>query len=200
MSFTPTLETPLLTPAESRMAAFALGILALALPVVLGQPGLFWQQSPRGVVLEDSQPIQHYSGLGLDILAYRLDAAVVRPGDTIDLTLYWRTVRPLSDNLQVTVNLVEASTGEHVAQSYKRHLGGYPTTRWPSNRYVRDTHRLSLDGTLPPGNYLLQVEVWDCAAAGLRACQPDQRLEFFEAYGEPVGRGLVLPVVVNVLP
>jgi hypothetical protein len=198
--FTPTIDASLLATAETRVVAFALGFLVLALPALVGQAGLFWQQSPRGVVLGDSQPLQHYSRLGLDILSYRLDNAVVTPGESIELTLYWRTVRPLADNLQVTVNLVDAGTGRRVAQSYKRHLGGYPTTRWPSNRYVRDVHRLSLSESVPPGNYLLQVEVWDCASAALEGCQADQRLEFFEAYGSPVGRSLVLPVLVNVLP
>jgi len=200
VGFAPTIDVSLLTTGETRVAAFALGFLVLALPILIGQPGMFWQQSPRGVVLEESQPLQHYSRLGLDILAYQVDETTVKPGDSLALTLYWRTVRPLADNLQVTVNLIEANTGQRVAQSYKRHLGGYPTTRWPSNRYMRDIHRLSLPESLPPGNYLIQVEVWNCPAAGLAGCQPDQRLEFFEAYGNPVGPSVVLPVLVNVLP
>ena len=187
----------LLSVQEARIVGAILGALFLALPALVGRPGVFWLQSPRGMVLERGTALQRYTQAGIDILAYDLAASTVGAGDTLDLTLYWRAVRPPADNFQVTVSLINASNGQRAAQSYKRHVGGYPTTRWPMNRYVRDQHLLSLPADVSRGTYLLLVELWQCQTAA-DDCRPGQRLEFFGERGISLGRELVLPVLVTI--
>ncbi len=194
----PVLEN--LSRPEAQAAAVTLGVLLAAMLLLVAQPGLFWQRSPRGVVLDRGEPLRRYTQAGLDILAYDVPGTVYQPGDRLAVTLYWRTVRPTSDNYQVTVSLTEAGGGRRVAQSYKRHVGDYPTTRWPRNRYVRDWHSLELPSDLAPGQYLLSVDLWQCPAATLSGCQPEHRVEFFGDRGVSLGESLVLPVLVTVLP
>lgn len=191
---------PLLAPEEARTAATTLGVLLLSLPLLLGSPGLFWRESPRGVILEGGVPLQRYTQGGVDFLAYSIAGMAYGPRGEIDLTLYWRAVRQPVDNFQVTVSLTDAADGERVVQSYKRHVGGYPTTRWPLDRYVRDRHILALPTDIEPGDYLLSVELWRCSASALGACQPQRRMEFFGERGAPLGRALVLPLLVTVHP
>ena len=105
-------------------------------------------------------------------------------------------MRAPADNFQVSVTVVDAATGQPVAASYKRHPGGYPTSRWPLSRYVRDVHRFQLPPDLAPGTYLIQVALWECAA-DLPDCRADQQLAFFDEMGNPMGGSLVLPVLLT---
>lgn len=187
-----------LSPSETRTVTVAMTILLVAMLVLVSQPGLFWQRSPRGVVLDRGQPLRRYTQAGLDVLAYDVPETVYQPGDQLEVTLYWRAVRPTSDNYQVTVSLTEAGSGWRVVQSYKRHVGDYPTTRWPRNRYVRDWHVLDLPASLSPGQYLISVDLWQCPASTLIGCQPEQRVAFFGDRGVSLGESLVLPVLVTV--
>ncbi|MBN1965449.1 MAG: hypothetical protein JW910_12440, partial [Anaerolineae bacterium] len=144
-------------------------------------------------------PMQRYTQGGLDFLAYRVESESVAPGGALDLALYWRAVRPPAENLHVTVTLTDLA-GERVALSYRRHVGGYPTTRWLGSRYVRDQHRLEIPADLPPGQYLVQVALWDCPASTLGACQLEQRVEFYDERGTLLGQSLTLPIFVQIAP
>ncbi len=195
-------ERACLTSREARAVTLALGLLLAGLPVALSSPGLFWEQSPRGVVLDDSLPLRSYTQTGLDVLAYRLGEGktVFVPGQTLDLTVYWRAVRSIPENLQVAVSLTSVETGQRAGQSYKSLLGGYPTSRWTATRYVRDTHRIAIGPEVPAGSYLLQVETWTCGAASLAPCLPEQRIEFFDVQGGSLGTALTLPILITVRP
>jgi len=92
------------------------------------------------------------------------DGVVV--GDTLDVTLYWKAQRPLQDNFQVFVHLLDAS-GAVVAQSDKINPGEFPTERWPLDKYVRDAHAVVVGEGVPAGEYRLTAGLWDIGS-GLR--------------------------------
>ena len=191
-------ELPLLSSRQALIAAGTLGAFLVMLVLLIGQPGLIWPRSSRGSVQEASAPFRRYVQTGFDLLAYRLGRTVFAPGDALDLTLYWRAVRPIHDNFQITVSLVDANNGLRTVQSYRRHIGGYPTSRWPRDRYIRDSHRLQIPPSLMPGTYLLVVELWQCEVASPGVCQTARRLAFFDERGAPVGDSLALPVIMTV--
>lgn len=102
-----------------------------------------------------------YSDFGEQIALIGFDAPEsVRPGDTFEVTLYWQAQQPLDINYQVFVHLLEQDRRTLVAQSDKLNPSGFPTKRWPTDKYVRDVHELTVPEGTPPGEYLLTTGLW----------------------------------------
>jgi hypothetical protein len=133
------------------------GISAAA---ILAEPlGLFHADS-QGREL-DIVGVEHYTNFGdqIELIGYTVSNETAAPGDTLDLTLYWRAARQLDIDYQVFVHLLDAS-GTLVAQSDKLNPGEFPTHRWPLDKYVPDAHQLTLPPDLPPGDYTLAAGLW----------------------------------------
>ena len=133
---------------------------AITLGAVLLEPlGLFHNHSQNGAL--DVPAIAHYANFGdqIALLGYAVDGESAAPGETLELTLFWQALRPLDIEYQVFVHVLDAS-GQLVAQSDKINPGEFPTHRWPTNRYVPDTHRLALPPDLPPGDYTVTTGLW----------------------------------------
>ena len=100
---------------------------------------------------------------------------VVRRGSTVQADLYWKAQSDLDDNWQVFVHLLNAETAV-VAQSDKLNPGDFPTRQWPTDKYVRDPHWLTIPDDLPPGTYRL--------TAGLWSLETGQRLQVADPAGD----------------
>jgi hypothetical protein len=121
----------------------------------------------------------------------RLDEAMVlagydrsprtpRPGDTLQISLYWEALRSLEEEYHSFVHLVDEQ-GQVITQSDKQPGGRYyPTTLWRPGERLRDDHILSLPADIPDGVYRLR--------AGMYALPEDGALE---ALGETVTLGRV---------
>ena len=133
---------------------------AITLGAILLEPlGLFHDHSQGGAL--DIPATAHYTNFGdqIALLGYQVGGETAAPGDTLELTLYWQALRPLDIEYQVFVHVLSEG-GQLVAQSDKLNPGEFPTHRWPTDRYVPDTHRLSLPADLPPGDYTVSVGLW----------------------------------------
>ncbi len=124
----------------------------------------------------------------LALLAYDLPQAAARPGDQVPLTLYWKAVGPVSQDLSVFVHLI-GPDGQLWGQSDKvRPLPYFPTNRWPLNRYFRDEHLAAIRADAPPGEYQLIAGLWNRSTGA--------RLRVLDANGSPTALdGIVLPRV-----
>ena len=133
------------------------GITLLA---ILVEPlGLFHYHS-KGQILDTPATAHHVNfGDQIALLGYNTRATSARPGDTLDLTLYWQAQRPLDIDYQVFIHVLNAQ-GVPVAQSDKLNPGEFPTRRWPPDKYVPDAHRLTLPAGLPPGEYTVSTGIW----------------------------------------
>ncbi|MEK7328787.1 MAG: YfhO family protein, partial [Chloroflexota bacterium] len=120
---------------------------------------------------------------GLQLLAYDVRDLNIRSGDPLSVTLYWKTLVSQPHNFQVYVHLVGAN-GEIYAQSDKLNPADFPTSRWPTDRYVRDEHELKFNLNPPPGEYRLVVGVWN-AGTGERLLPVPP--------AETLDEGIVLP-------
>ncbi|NDJ60315.1 MAG: hypothetical protein GYB67_04270 [Chloroflexi bacterium] len=197
-------EPPLLPPDETRLlATLCVGVIAAVLLIAPANTPISLRASPY-YQLEDAQPLLTRANEGsimrrdLETLAYRLAATEYRVGETVPLTLYWHTLNPnLPANYRTSAFLLNLSGGANSPATPLSHLGGYPTRRWPTDRYAQNTFHVSLAG-VAPGEYSLAVEVYDCESA----CRASDRLAFFDpATRESLGRRLVLPfVIITVTP
>jgi 4-amino-4-deoxy-L-arabinose transferase-like glycosyltransferase len=103
-----------------------------------------------------------------------------RPGETLQVSLYWQAVRPLETEYHSFIHLLD-DEGRTVAQS-DRQPGGvyYPTTLWQPGERLRDDHQLPLPADTPEGAYTL--------VAGMYALSGDGTLQ---PLGEPAVIGRV---------
>jgi hypothetical protein len=93
------------------------------------------------------------------LIGVDMPTGAIEPGDTLDLTLYWKALQALDANYRVFVHVLRADDNV-AAQSDKLNPGDYPTERWTVDEYVRDQHRLTIPETIPPGDYRLIVGLW----------------------------------------
>lgn len=125
----------------------------------------------------------------LGLLAFDLDGQRFRPGEAVGITLYWKAFGPVPGNYQVYVHLF-GPDGKLWGQSDKLNPAGFPTSRWPDDRYVRDEHEARLLPDAPQGEYRIVVGMWD-HVTGLR-------LNAWTPEGDPLGDGIPLPVTLSV--
>ena len=90
-----------------------------------------------------------------------------RPGDELDLTLYWRAPQPLDKDYKVFVHVVR--DGQVAAQhDSEPGLGGFPTSRWRAGEIVTDRHPIQVPPETQAGSYSVMVGLYD-PASGDRA-------------------------------
>ncbi len=161
----------------------------------LGTPGSSLNLYPRsGYGLDDSLELRSRTLNGLEALSYELDQQIYPFGDTVELTIAWRTIRPLLRNYSVRVYLQDTVQGIRWGGSDLRYVGGYPTRRWLPNRYIRDFYSIPITSNLRTGEYYIAVEVYDCQAQ----CGLNDRINFFDTSGQLVGPVLLLPQTITV--
>ncbi|MGB3713070.1 MAG: 6-pyruvoyl-tetrahydropterin synthase-related protein, partial [Candidatus Promineifilaceae bacterium] len=106
------------------------------------------------------------------------DAAI--SGETIDVTLYWRVGDDVERDYSVSAVVVDGN-GIALAQSDRQHPGVQPTSRWSLTDYAADRHQIALPPGTPPGEYQLQVIVYEYGF-------PENRLNLLDSSGMPAGQ------------
>jgi hypothetical protein len=112
------------------------------------------------------------------LAGYSLEDAVVAPGESLDLTLYWQALEAMDEDYTVFVHVLDRD-GRLVAQQDNQPRGGrYSTSIWDEGEIVEDDYRIPLDPDLPAGNYIIEVGMYrQPEATRLRAYSDGIRLE-----------------------
>jgi hypothetical protein len=117
-------------------------------------------------------PLETQLGDDIHLLGYRLEGVKrgtppqAQPGDSLNLTLYWRTDVPLSENYHVFTHLIgtahnPATGGPLWGQDDQIPLEGeYPTYRWLVGIPLADHYAVEIDPQAPPGDYQLAVGMY----------------------------------------
>lgn len=182
---------------DARLMLFiCIGFLAVLLTAVVPRAPLSLYPRPGGA-LDGFTELRASTDVGIEALAYRPPSEVAdyHVGDTIDVTLAWRALQPLRENYRVRAYLHGEPGDAPRAIVDRAAPGHYPTRRWPTNRFVRDTYKLSLAGALP-GRYRIVVQLYACGTD----CSTEERVTFFNQDGTPVGETFLLPRAVRVRP
>ncbi len=184
-------DLALLTTPEARLMAFVLATFGLIILLFAAPFAPLTLRARPGYMLDNSFSLRNRTDVGLEAIAYRLDRFEYHPGELLELTLYWQTVRTLAEEYQLQIYLL-SSEGIHWLPSPFMRPGDYSTVRWPTNRYVRDDYRLPLSLTLAPGIYQIAIEVYGCNPT---CTNP---ISFFDANGRLLGRTLFLPSPITI--
>jgi hypothetical protein len=137
-------------------AAAAMLILGVLLVGLVGwhiRPFQFSTQPQRMEVnLEDQ----------VKLLGFSLDREAYRPGETIDLTLYWLGLQEMSQNYKVFVHFTDQSSTTMWAQHDGDPVEGFTaTTRWLAGEVIADHHALYIPPEAVPGSYKLFTGMYE---------------------------------------
>ncbi|MCL4499338.1 MAG: hypothetical protein M1335_03720 [Chloroflexi bacterium] len=116
-------------------------------------------QRPPGMAVAS----RHEFGPSLELLGYTIVPTTVTPGQTITLTLYWETTRPLTKKYSSYAHVIAPNGTTKVAQEDNNHVAGFPTTRWRVGAYALDVHPLVIPRSAAPGSYRIDVGVYNGA-------------------------------------
>jgi len=89
----------------------------------------------------------------------------MRPGQPLHLTLTWRALQRPRASYTVFIHLIDAAGQPWLGHDYTPLGGAFPTylwfPKWIEGQQVIDPYRLVLPESLPPGQYWLQVGMYE---------------------------------------
>jgi hypothetical protein len=113
----------------------------------------------------------------LELAGYALGARVLHPGETLDLTLYWQALSKMRVNYSVSARVRGEGETLWARQDGWPRQGAAPTSTWALGQMLTDDYALALDPQTPPGQYDVEVVVYDSATLRrLQMVTPDGRL------------------------
>ncbi len=194
-------DTPIYIPEVSllpiaQMRLMGVSVLCFIGVILLGATSNspFNLQARPGYGLDNAVSLLNITQAGLEAVAFRINSLFFRPGDTLDIDLYWETIRTLSQNYQVQIYLRDIDRGTRWHRTELETPGNYPTSRWRQYAYIRDHHAINLSNDILSGIYEITIEVYDCGVT----CRPEDRLTFFDNNGRLLGQALVLPQTIRI--
>lgn len=98
---------------------------------------------------------------GIHLLGYRVKSNWVKPGETIDLVLYWQADSRVPLDYTIFMHVLDADGRLRAQQDNPPVSGFYPTSQWTPNEMIVDAYHISLPPNLPYGNYALEVGLYD---------------------------------------
>jgi len=141
---------------EKWLVAAAALIYVLLAAVLLG--GLLW---PNGYVRE-TQPVNANLADVVELQAFSAKGERFRPGDTVQVTLYWLALEPLDQDYKTFLHLTDAEVTRQPTQHDDDPGGDFtPTTRWLPGELVPDSHTLTLPRDLAPGRYHIWADMYE---------------------------------------
>ncbi|MCS7178977.1 MAG: hypothetical protein N0A03_06860, partial [Anaerolineae bacterium] len=123
-------------------------------------------------------PLEVNFGNQMVLMGYDLRSPAVHADESIEVSLYWRTLPPVATDYSIGLHLVDERGLLYGQQDNMHPAHHYPTSRMPSDLYVKDTHWLMPWEGTPPGRYTLTVVVYD---------QSRRRLDLRDRSGDSLG-------------
>jgi hypothetical protein len=120
-----------------------------------------------------------------ELLGADLDWQDVRRGRALRVTLYWRSMTDMDIAYSVFVHLI-GEDGRVVAGHDGVPVGATrPTTGWVPGEYLTDAHDIAIPADLQPGDYVIEVGLYDPGAPNM------PRLPVFGEGGEVEGDRII---------
>jgi 4-amino-4-deoxy-L-arabinose transferase-like glycosyltransferase len=111
-------------------------------------------------------PLTAHFGEVVSLLGYDLETDEIAPGDVLHLTLYWQAQQEMGVSYTVFVHLLDAQNRIWGQWDSVPDRGQYSTTGWLEGEVVVDEYEIPVDPAAPPGEYLLEVGLYDAAQPG----------------------------------
>ncbi|MFN3706327.1 MAG: hypothetical protein ACK4WM_10100 [Thermoflexales bacterium] len=139
-----------------------------ALPRDITRTELFFEDAIRWIGFRVNTPAQR-----------------IRPGEELDVTLYWQALRPMERNYSAFVRLFARHNTEVFVLDTYPGGGMFPTTLWQPGEIIADRYRLRVENAVTstqhaPSVLRLDVGFWDFTT--------QRFLETRDGAGKPTGR------------
>jgi len=115
---------------------------------------------PFAETLRQAQPLAATFTNHAQLLAFDSTAAS-HPGDTIQLTLYWKMLEPSPIDATVFAHLYDASGKLQSQQDNAPVHGTYPFDQWQAGETVVDAYTLRIPNDAPRERYTLTIGMYD---------------------------------------
>ena len=104
----------------------------------------------------------------IELVGYEIDRRVLSPGQTLNLTLYWRGLHKLKNNYTIFTHL--RGDGNRVWAQHDSWpvTGSSPTTTWVPGEVVLDLHPIVTTAEVPPGTYELHIGIYESGGQRLQ--------------------------------
>lgn len=99
----------------------------------------------------------------IEMSGYEVSTRALQPGQTFTVTLYWQALQPVDVNYSVSVRVRDTFNNRWASFDAWPQNGNAPTAAWQPSETITDTYTLTLDANTPPGQYSLEVVVYDSA-------------------------------------
>jgi 4-amino-4-deoxy-L-arabinose transferase-like glycosyltransferase len=105
-----------------------------------------------------------YLGESIELAAYRLSEDALGSDRTLRLTLYWQTLSQMDQDYTVFTHLIDDRFRIWAQHDSQPQDGQYPTSQWIEGEVIVDEHELTLADDIPPGEYRIEVGMYDWAS------------------------------------
>jgi hypothetical protein len=167
-------------------------------PVEVGEFRLLAQSVGRQMSAETiANPTEARFGAHIHLLGYALPKRQVAAGDSVPLTLYWRTDAALTARYKVFAHLLGETFNARSSnflwgqQDNEPQSGQAPTSRWTPGAIIVDPYLIPVEADAPPGSYTIEL--------GLYGLTDGVRLEI-DAPGARVHADALYLATVEVVP
>lgn len=94
------------------------------------------------------------------LVGFELDRRVLRPGETLQVDLYWRALSPVERDYTVFVHLMREGGEVWAGQDAQPQRGARPTSSWREGELIPDTCYLTLPTDAPPDVYAIEFGLY----------------------------------------
>lgn len=133
-------------------------------------------------------------GQVISFVGYSVHPRSVAAGESVQLTLWWRTLRSMDRDYTAFIHMV--GPDDRIWAQSDRLLrqvphGGYPTSSWRVSERVSDDYELQVTADTPPGKYLVKVGIYYWGTG--------ERLPVFDENGQRISDDTISlePIVVT---
>ena len=119
------------------------------------------------------------------LLGYDISPGQARPGETVQLTLYWRAGFVGDVNYTVFTHVIDDEGQMWAGQDNWPQAGTFPTSLWLAGEFVTDRYELALPSDIPPGEYRIEV--------GMYLLETMERLPVLGKDAQSEGSSIVFP-------
>jgi hypothetical protein len=99
-------------------------------------------------------------GEAITFLGWDIQSTAIARGQSLNLDLFWRAERAVTESYTVFAHLTDASGRVVTTIDSPPYDGMFPTNRWTVGEIVRDRHTLQVPANLAPGEYGIEVGMY----------------------------------------
>lgn len=170
------------------------GGIALLTFAVTFREGIAWLKSPPGEALPAQIQRKYTLDDNLQLLGYDISSERARPGETLEVNLYWYALAETDIDFSSFLRL--SSGGQPFARIDKPHPGGRAISDWwRPEGYIFDQYALLLPRDIPPGDYELITGLYTCALTPAGDCGEGYRPIARDEDGNLIGDSIVLGAI-----